>query len=192
MGRIAGTGLAGWGAIMALGWWLADRRAGQCSDTYNCTVHELGTRDAFLVFGLLVPFLAVTALAFIGTRQSAQARRWPDRDKVPLLARTGAREAAQGARLRPLRRLQGIWLQSAPAIGVAFALGWLCAYVLLVWMPERSAATAMTDEARDAAAAASDAAALAADAAASSSDATTGAEPSEADQIEPEADAPVD
>lgn len=65
--------LAGWGGIMTLGWWLANERVARCSDTYNCTVNEMGTRDAFLVAGLLVPFVvAMTAwlLHSIKTRKA--------------------------------------------------------------------------------------------------------------------------
>lgn len=166
MRRFAVAGLAGWGAIMALGWWLADRRAVQCSDTYNCTVQELGTRDAFLVLGLLVPFLIIAAMAFLGARPGAQFRWWQTGTNVPLLARSVSRDFAPEEKVRPLRFIQGTTAWTGGAIVAAFAFAWLCAYIALVWMPEQSAATAMTEVARDAAEEAADAAAAASDAAA--------------------------
>jgi hypothetical protein len=62
---VAGALLAGWSGIMGLGWFLADARASRCGSTYNCQVNELATRDAFLIVGLLIPFLIAGAVASV-------------------------------------------------------------------------------------------------------------------------------
>lgn len=75
MKRITTFALIGWAGIMALGWYLADGRARRCPDTYNCAANELGTRDAFLIAGLLVPFLIAVLLAILNARSGARAER---------------------------------------------------------------------------------------------------------------------
>lgn len=71
MKRITTFALIGWAGIMALGWCLADGRARRCPDTYNCAANELGTRDAYLIAGLLVPFLIAVLLAILNARSGA-------------------------------------------------------------------------------------------------------------------------
>lgn len=70
---------------MALGWYLADGRARHCPDTYNCAANELGTRDAFLIAGLLVPFLVAVLLAILNARSGAPSINRPRGTSGPLL-----------------------------------------------------------------------------------------------------------
>lgn len=162
MRRLAGAGLTGWTAIMSLGWVLADRRAGRCADTYNCTVHELGTRDAFLVVGLLVPFLVITALALLGSRRAVQANWKPARTRTGLPARLDPLPTDLPSRIRFSQLRPFLRYRVATLVVAAFALGWTGAYVFFSGMPvadasERSVETS-GEAAIDAAAAASDAA----------------------------------
>lgn len=93
MKRLALTALVGWAGIMALGWYLADGRARHCPDTYNCAANELGTRDAFLIAGLLVPFLVAVLLAILNARRGAPLIDRPTGTNGPLLTHNKPKSA---------------------------------------------------------------------------------------------------
>ena len=145
--RVAAAGLAGWATIMALGWWLAGARANQCAETYNCKVHELATRDAFLIVGLIVPFLVMAVFVI-----------WMARREHLLGHRVEPMPGARQVPLVPTRLLNPAWRELRPAFRLpsaalavaAFAVGWASAYLALVWLPARTSSP--SDEAVDAAA----------------------------------------
>lgn len=138
--------LSGWSGIMALGWYLADQRAGRCNDTYNCRVAELATRDAFLIVGLMLPFLIVALVALYATRKpgrSGWGLRW---NNVTASAVEGPgalsklpKDAISPA-YRSARRSINRWPRIAILLVAAFVLGWLGAYISLASGPARLAA----------------------------------------------------
>lgn len=135
MRRVAAAALASWLGIMAVGWVLADRRAALCSDTYNCAVHETGTRDAFLVAGLLVPFL----LAFVITLPMflrAGGTHWSPgfaRERLLVLDEPGVASRWPGGGLLalPFASRPQAWVLAL----AAFAMGWGSAWAMLIWKP---------------------------------------------------------
>lgn len=142
--------LTGWALVMTLGWFLANQRAARCSDTYNCTVNELATRDAFLVTGLIVPLLLIAALYMVRARvrpadQTVLAKALPAASQ-----RNRLRTGLDALRIMLPLRLK---VPSIAWIIAAFCMGWACAYSILVILPARSAAPrdAIDSEARDAA-----------------------------------------
>lgn len=62
---------AAWGGIVALAWWLADRRVAWCSDSYgqvqNCkTISALATRDNVLIWGASIPLALFVVALLLG------------------------------------------------------------------------------------------------------------------------------
>lgn len=150
MRQFAAAVLTGWALVMALGWFLANQRAARCSDTYNCTVNELATRDAFLITGLIVPLLLIAALFMVRARvrpagQTVLAKALPAASQ-----RNRFRTRLDAFRIMLPPRLK---VPSLAWIIAAFCMGWACAYGMLVILPARSAAPrdAIDSEARDAA-----------------------------------------
>jgi hypothetical protein len=84
MGRIIfAVALAGWAAIMAVAWRLADARIPVCkeADTYtaeaNCIIHATATRDNILTLGLSGALAIIVLALFIygsARRGSAPAK----------------------------------------------------------------------------------------------------------------------
>lgn len=61
---ILSAALAGWCGIIALGWHLANERIDDCNYRYpSCEVREAATRDALLIFGLIVALVLAVILA---------------------------------------------------------------------------------------------------------------------------------
>lgn len=111
--------LAGWAGLIATGWWLASVRMASCPDTYNCRVHEMATRDAFLITGLLLPFLIVVG------RLLATGRGGRGRYEPPGVPRLTERPPVHltGLRSRSSRRWGVVALCSLAVF--AFSAGWL-------------------------------------------------------------------
>lgn len=63
---IAGMVLGGWGGIVALAWWLADRRAhfGPCFYDTRCRMAAFEARDEVLIWGPAVWLLLAAGFAF--------------------------------------------------------------------------------------------------------------------------------
>lgn len=78
MRQIALCGLAGWAGIVALAWWLADRRLSWCADPWqgklaDCNVaHAMETRDNVLVWGAVVALMAI--LIFVAATRYVHSR----------------------------------------------------------------------------------------------------------------------
>lgn len=145
MRRAVAVSLAGWASIMSLGWWLASERMARCSSTYNCVVHEMGTRDAFLIAGLLVPFVFVAGgrllTAFRGRRLShaAQPRYDVAGSKPPLFVEgfnpTGAPLNPRALDRLARARTAGAFGSALIIIGISAWLGngfWFGAFDLIV------------------------------------------------------------
>lgn len=82
MRRIIALASTGWAAIVALAWWLADRRLAECHP-YNseCQQAAMSARDYVLIAGLSVAFVAFLAVMFaaqLARRRQASGRitRW--------------------------------------------------------------------------------------------------------------------
>ena len=78
---VAGV-LTGWTGIVALAWWLADRRLGSMCKFMEqyCNASQLATRDWTLVAGIALPFLLISWLALTGRIRIARLNlRWPTR-----------------------------------------------------------------------------------------------------------------
>jgi hypothetical protein len=75
MKRIAIGGLVGWSGIVALAWWLADRRIELCrySSGYTCELRATAARDDVLIWGLTVALAAI--LLFAAAARYARFRR---------------------------------------------------------------------------------------------------------------------
>lgn len=149
--------LAGWAAIMALGWWLAHARIAACPAAYNCEVHEMGTRDAFLIAGLLVPFL-ITVLGLVASLRS-QRRRHGLPSMPALSARASIRPPSPSGAPNQHRGKGAI---CSVAVLMFFA-GWFGAQLYAATAQNDPSPAAAVDQAEaaaiDAAAAATDAAA---------------------------------
>ena len=80
-----------WSGIVALAWWLADKRSDVCgSFDADCRFDAAATRDSVLIWGLSIP-LALFVLLTIGGRAQIGplGLRWPrrpsgSRELVPL------------------------------------------------------------------------------------------------------------
>lgn len=69
--RIIGAGLLGWGAIIALAWWLADRRIEICDYVDEpCRIATTADRDFVLAFGLSVALAVIVGAALVHARRS--------------------------------------------------------------------------------------------------------------------------
>ena len=81
------AGFTGWAAIVALAWWLADRRLGSMCQRLEqyCNPALVAQRDAILTGGLTVALVAALAVAVIALRskrlsgQSANQVQRPQR-----------------------------------------------------------------------------------------------------------------
>lgn len=151
MRHLATAALTGWAVIMASGWVLADRRASRCPDTYNCAVSELGTRDAFLICGLLVPFMMALSFAILNARRGARIDLPTANLARPFLARTEVTTDIFSAR-KITTLLRGHWLPVAAMVGAAFALGWVSASGHIDQPKMHSDVDELDADARDAAA----------------------------------------
>ena len=65
MKRIVGRALAGWAAIVALAWWLANKRILICEWERACMVRTVASRDAVLTGGLTVALVGLIVVAFL-------------------------------------------------------------------------------------------------------------------------------
>ena len=71
--RIVALALTGWSGIIALAWWLADRRIEICGDRmYNrdCIIEAAAARDTVLIAGLSVALAVLIVAALVGARRA--------------------------------------------------------------------------------------------------------------------------
>lgn len=112
MRRTAIVGLTGWSAIVALSWWLADRRILLChyEESAGCAVRATATRDAVLTNGLTVALVAFAGFALMGGVRNGPVN-FTYRSNRYIIGRVGNRaaKAAAGAlvRCRPFLAMPG-------------------------------------------------------------------------------------
>jgi len=81
------TAITGWAGIVALAWWLADRRIGICSGISiysaevshtNCIARATAARDSILIYGLSIGLVAAIVLS-VALHSGTPLRQWLDR-----------------------------------------------------------------------------------------------------------------
>lgn len=154
MKRIITLGLIGWTAIVALAWWLADRRIGACRYDSGgaCELRATAARDIVLTGGLTV---ALVALLLVGTAAELIRRRRGNIEQGIVVPKPPRLRSLPKALSMAWEGQRGRWSRVAILATAAFALGWLAAVVTTNSDPAASD-DPYTAIARDAAAQASD------------------------------------
>lgn len=125
MKRIICSGFAGWASIVALTWWLADRRIALCGyGEAGCRVRAAAARDAVLTNGLTIGLAAVLAVATMAVLVRSRGGGVVERPlgEPKHLARPAKAAAVRALRNPPARAILGIGIAAA-----MFGLGWLFA-----------------------------------------------------------------
>lgn len=125
MKRVLGLGFAGWASIVALAWWLADRRIAICYHADDgCILRATASRDAVLTSGLTIGLAAVLAVATMAVLTQSRGREIVQRPLGKPRHVAGAAKAAalQALTNPPARTMLGIVIAAA-----MFGLGWLFA-----------------------------------------------------------------
>lgn len=125
--RVAVIAFVGWAGILALAWWLADRRIAFCHDTdsytaqANCLVRATAARDSALILGLSVGLVGAILLSLVATRFSSRSDRFARGAQITI---GGAKRDSLRAHLRNMK--PGWWAAAALAM-VLGASVWMSA-----------------------------------------------------------------
>ncbi|MCL6684468.1 hypothetical protein [Sphingomonas alba] len=107
--------LMGWAGIVALSWWLAERRIEICDDSASCVIRATAARDNALIWGLIIALVGAVLFSLLCSRQGAPGSTWKAHGQAYLLPLGRAAPRFRQA----IRRRPRFWIGAAIALLVA-------------------------------------------------------------------------